>query len=218
MALPLGFNLPDLAVKLLIKHGSFCLNEGPCDLVIVGCDQVRVVVKCPSWPFITGLILLFSEILQAEQTTYITEGHRVGNVIPWSLTALDLLRADVPSLAQDNREIPLVLIALTFKFLVWILRLAFQSSPPPISPSDTLASPFFSSRNWGCGYFPSLYCPPTWNKCSDHSRPSKMAVTFPTEALLQASVLFLESLRILKFRELFHTKDILKWRSSVCEN
>lgn len=38
-----------------------------------------------------------------------------------------------------------------------------------------------------------------------------MAVTFPTKASLQATKLFLESLRILKFRELVHTKDILKW-------
>lgn len=108
---------------------------------------------------------------------------RVGNVIPWSLTALDLLRVDVPSLAQDNRGIPLVLIALTYKFLVWTLHLAFQPSPPPVSPSYTLASPFFSSRNWGRGHFPSLYCPPTWNKCSDHSHLSKMAVTFPHKSI-----------------------------------
>lgn len=32
---PSGFNLPVFAIKSVIKHGSFCLIEGPYDLVVI---------------------------------------------------------------------------------------------------------------------------------------------------------------------------------------
>lgn len=47
MALPLGFNLPAFAVKSATKHRSFCLIEGPYDLLVMAVAKCLLQSRIP---------------------------------------------------------------------------------------------------------------------------------------------------------------------------
>lgn len=96
MALPLGLIVLVFALKS-ITHGDFCLNKCPHDLLTV-MTECRLQLSVPRGHLSQVLLLLFTEISEAEQTMYVTEGHRARKGrISWNFTALHPLRARVPS-------------------------------------------------------------------------------------------------------------------------